>query len=341
MADYTRSEARDWARENLKGVAGCLLPTLSSSLREVNEKAIRHDVKLSADFGYWGTLLVPECGTTMDEMRQVTEIAVDEAQKNGIKTMMLASYPTLQDSKDMLKFSESAGVDMMMTSYPLAFRPTSERDVYDYTRELCEASDLGVMLFAIHHWDFERLHPSGFSPQLMEDLIRDCETVVAIKNEVGRPGVGGQAEVFARFKDQVVVSDPFEENAPAWVNTYGMEFMGTANYEYMGRELVQCFELLQKGDLDGAMKLYWQLAPARMASKNLTVATMAGTNIVHRMMWKYKAWLNGFNGGPIRPPQARLSQSQMSTLRGALEQSGITPAEGTDDDFFIGRNPMD
>lgn len=341
MAEYARSEAREWAMENMTGVCGCLLPTLSSSLRSVNEKAIRHDVKLSADFGYWGTLLVPECGTTLDEMREVIEISVDEAGKTGLRTMLLASFSTLDDSREMIGFAEASGVDMVMTSYPISFRPKSERDIYDYTRALCEASDLGVMLFAIHHWDFERFHPSGFSPQLIEDLIQDCETVVSIKNEVGRPGVGGQAEVFARFKDRVVVSDPFEENAPAWVDTYGMKFLGTANYEYMGRELVQYFNLLQDGDFDGAMKLYWQLAPARMASKNLTVQTMAGTNLVHRLMWKYKAWLNGFNGGPIRPPQARLTQSQMSTLRSGLSQSGITPAAGTDDDFFIGRNPMD
>lgn len=341
MAEYTRSEAREWAFDNLEGVCGCLLPTFSTSVTQINEKAIRHDVRLSADFEYWGTLLVPECGTTMDEMRLVMEIAVDEAQKTGIRTMLLASFATLDDSKTMIRFAESVGVDMVMTSYPAAFRPKTERDVYDYTRELCEASDLGVMLFAIHHWDFERLHPSGFSAQLIDDLIRDCETVVAIKNEVGRPGVGGQAEVFARFRDRVVVSDPFEENAPAWVDTYGMKFLGTANYEYLGRELVDYFNLLRSGDLDSAMKLYWQLAPARLASKNLTVQTMGGTNLVHRLMWKYKAWLNGFNGGPVRPPQARLSQSQMTTLRSALVQSGITPAPGTDDDFFVGRNPMD
>ncbi|MEP9380759.1 dihydrodipicolinate synthase family protein [Nocardioides sp. KR10-350] len=341
MADYSRGDARDWARENMKGICGCLLPTLSTSLRAVNEAAVRHDVRLSAGFGYWGTLLVPECGTTDDEMREVMDIAVDEAEKSGIRTMLLASFPTLEVTKEMIGYAESVGVDMVMTSYPATFRPRSERDVYDFTRELCGASDLGVMLFAIHHWDFERLHPSGFSSQLIEDLVNDCETVVAIKNEVGRPGVGGQAEVFARFNDRVVVSDPFEENAPAWTSTYGMEFMGTANYEYFGRELVDYFDLLQDGDLDGAMKLYWKLQPARLASKNLTVQTMAGTNLVHRLMWKYKGWLNGFNGGPTRGPQARLLQSQMNTLRGALVQSGIAPAPGEDDDFFIGRNPME
>lgn len=341
MAEYVKSEAREWAREDLKGLCGCLLPTLSSSLRELNEPALRHDVRLSSELGYWGTLLVPDCGTTLDEMRRVIDVAVDEARPRGLRTMLLASFGTLEDMIEMTRFSEAAGVDMVMNSYPASFRPSSEREVYEFTKAFCDATDLGVMLFAIHHWDFERLHPSGFSPDLIGELIRDCENIVAVKNEIGRPGTGGQAEVFRRFRDEVVVSDPFEENAPAWVDTYGMEFMGTANYEYLGREVVEYYDLLRQGEFDAAMRIYWQLAPARQASKNLTAQAMAGTNLVHRYMWKYKGWLNGFNGGPIRPPQARLTQSQMGTLRKALIDSGINPAEGTDEDFFVGRNPMD
>jgi len=339
VADYNRSEARDWARADMAGVCGCLLPTLNSSLTAVNEKAIRHDMRLEAELGYWGSLLVSECGTTPDEMRRVIEIAVDEADRSGLRTMLLASFQTLDQSCEMISFAESAGVDMVMVSYPLMFRPRSEDDVFEYTKAIAEASDLGVMLFCIHHWDFMRLHPSGFSPQLMERLVGECETVVAIKNEIGRPGVGGQTEVFERFNDRVVVSDPFEENSPVWVKNYGMKFLGTANYEYMGMELPRYFELLHAGDWDAAMEIYWRLHPARLAGSQTTAETMAGTNLVHRLVWKYKAWLNGFNGGPIRSPHSRLTDAQMRRLRGALTQTGITPRPDEDDDFFAGRNP--
>ena len=46
MAEYTRKEARDWAKAKMRGVCGCMLPTFNSSLTRVNERAIRHDIRL-------------------------------------------------------------------------------------------------------------------------------------------------------------------------------------------------------------------------------------------------------------------------------------------------------
>jgi 4-hydroxy-tetrahydrodipicolinate synthase len=68
---------------------------------------------------------------------------------------------------------------------------------------------------------------------------------------------------------------------------------------------------------------------------------MPGASLVHRMVWKYQYWLNGFNGGPIRQPLPRINDHQMRTLRQALIRSGINPAPGEDYEFFIGRNPME
>src|SRR5207248_11547455 len=53
MAEYQRDEARDWAKATMRGGCGCMLPTLNSSLTTVNERAIRHDVRLEKDFGFW------------------------------------------------------------------------------------------------------------------------------------------------------------------------------------------------------------------------------------------------------------------------------------------------
>ena len=54
-----------------------------------------------------------------------------------------------------------------------------------------------------------------------------------------------------------------------------------------------------------------------------------GAGLVNRMLWKYAAWLNGFNGGPLRQPTMKINQSQMSAIRQALIASGI---EVTKDD---------
>jgi 4-hydroxy-tetrahydrodipicolinate synthase len=164
--------------------------------------------------------------------------------------------------------------------------------------------------------------------------------VVAIKNEIGDPGVAGLAEVFRRFSDRVLVADPLEMNSPAWVTTYGMPWMGTSNYEYFGGEVPRYFALLQDPDrYDEAMELYWRLHPARGATGSLMKEANSGTSLVHRLLWKYQGWLNGFNGGPVRSPHMRLHDRQMQQLRSAAKASGLDITEDSDADFFRGRVP--
>jgi len=341
MPQYGRDDARAWAREEMRGLCGCLLPTLNSSLTVVNEAAIRHDVRLEAELGYWGTLLVSECGTTDAEMCQVIDIAVAESNLARLRTMLLASFPTLGSTIEMVRYAESVGVDLVLLSYPLTFHPTSEDEIFAYTQTVAAETNLGIMLFCVNQWDFGRLHPSGFSPALIARIVDEIPTVVAVKNEVGGPGVGGIAEVFWRFGDQVVVSDPFEQNAPAWVTTHGMQFMGSSNYEYLGDGPVRIFDLLHAEKLDEAMDLYWSLHPARQANAQLAGSYMPGAGLIHRLLWKYQNWLNGFNGGPVRQPHLRLTSAQRALARDGLIRSGITPADGNDEDFFVGRFPMD
>ena len=45
MADYTRAEARDWAREKFIGAVNCTIPSFTGDLQAINEAAIRHDVR--------------------------------------------------------------------------------------------------------------------------------------------------------------------------------------------------------------------------------------------------------------------------------------------------------
>jgi 4-hydroxy-tetrahydrodipicolinate synthase len=341
VPDYTPGEARDWARADMHGICGCLLPTLNTSLTAVNEEAVRHDVRLSKEHGSWGTLLVPETGTTAAEFRRVMDVATDEAGKVGLRTILLTAFPTLEECVDMVRYAESAGVDLVMPSYPVMFYPRSEDDVFAFTKAIADASGLGLMLFTIHHWNFARLHPSGFSPRLMGRLIDEVPGVVAIKNEIGLPGVGGVGEVFERFRDRVVVSDPFEQNAPAWVRAFDMQFIGTDNYEYAGPKVAEYFALLRSGRFDEGMEMYWQIHPSRQVKLAQTTEYMAGSNLINRLVWKYQGWLNGYNGGPVRQPTPRISDAQMRAIRDAHGRSQLVAAPGEDADFFAGRNPMD
>ena len=342
MPDYTRDEARDWAKANMHGICGCLLPTFNSSLTKINEAAIRHDVRLSREYGYWGTLLIPEPAVTTDQFRDMIDYAVDEAKQVGLRTMLSAAFSTLEESVEMTKYAESAGIDLVMPGYPAMFYPETEDEIFEYTAAIGNASSLGIVLFVIHHWNFYRQHPSGtLGPDLIGRLIDEIPTVVGIKNEIGMPGVGGMVEVFERFGDKVVVTEPFEQNAPNWVPKYDMQFMGTDCYEFAGPKVAEMFTLLRGGQFEDAMKIWWQIHPARQVRMAQAGEYMAGGNLINRVIWKYEAWLNGFNGGPVRQPTLRISDAQMRAIRVGHEKSKLTIAPGTDADFFVGRNPMD
>jgi dihydrodipicolinate synthase/N-acetylneuraminate lyase len=339
-ARYASGEARDWGREHLRGVAGCVAPTVTADFSRLNEAAIRHDVRREKELGFAGILLVGETGTTPEEMRQFVEIAVDEAGGELI-TILQASEPTLETNIDLVRHAEQAGVDVVLPSFPATFYPLSEDDVHAYYTALAGSTSLAMIVFAIHLWNFGRLHPSAFSPDLIGRLIDDCPNVAAVKNEIGAPGIAGIAQVFERFGDRVVVSDPFEMNAPAWVRAYGMQFLGTSNYEALGGAVPRIFDLLHTADgYEPAMELYWQVHPARQANMQIMSAMTGGTAVVARMMWKYQGWLHGFNGGPNRSAlSGRINDGQMRAFRAAVEASGLPVPDEGDEAFFVGRNP--
>ncbi len=59
----------------------------------------------------------------------------------------------------------------------------------------------------------------------------------------------------------VLLSDPMEFNAPMWVDLFGMQWMGTSNYEYYGSMCPELLELLHGGDTQRAMEEYWRIQP--------------------------------------------------------------------------------
>jgi hypothetical protein len=336
MAKFEPGEARAWALDNLRGVCGCVMPSFTDDLSGLNESAIRHDVNRERELGFTGMLIVAECGTSATELRQFIDIAVAEA---GEMTVILQlAEGTLNANIELAQYAAGAGVDLIMPSYPLGFYPQRGEEVVAYTKALSDATDLGLVVFAMNLWNFERLHPSGFATAWLDALITSAPNVVAIKNEVGEPGVGGVGEVFRLFAERVVVADPLEMNSPAWTSTFGMPWLGTSNYEYFGGEVPRYFSLLQKPDtFDEAMGIFWRIHPARQASGALMKEANAGTTLVHRMLWKYQGWLQGFNGGPVRAPHMRLGDRQMRLLRAAAERSGLDVTGDEDAAFFEGR----
>ncbi len=335
---FDKGEARAWARENLHGVANVLTPTFTSDLSTLNHAATRHDIRLEIEYGFCGTLMVSEVAITLEEYAAFVATGADEAQ-GRLHLIHHASFNSLADNIAAAQLTETRGATLALLGYPPTFYPKSADEIFAYTKAFCDATSLGVILFPVPLWGFERIHPSaGFSPELIAKLLDSCSNIVAIKAEGGMPTVGGFVDVYNRFADQVIVIEPIEGNGLPLATLLDLQFMGTSNYEYFGAKIPRIFGLIRAGKHNEAMDEYWKIFPGRQASTQ-AMAVLAGSNFLHRMLWKYQGWLQGFNGGPLRAPSMRLVDRQMQALRHGLLASGFTIEIEDDAEFFVGRNP--
>lgn len=338
MASYTRDEARDWGREHLRGVINVIVPSFTADLSGINEAAVRHDVNKQLEYGFDGALLVSEVSITGDEYREFCEIAHDEA---GSRQTFFhhSSWSDLEHAKRALAIAEDTGAEVVLLSYPPNFYPETAEEIYDYTKAICDATKLGVMLFPMFLWGFSpRIHPSDVPASLIRRLIDDCPNIVAIKAEGGFPGIMNVIECHRLFGDEVVISCPIESDFIPLAQVMPLSLTATSDHEYYGPMIPRIFKLLQEGQFEAATDAYWQIHPARKA-KGAVAPQLHGGAFLNRQAWKFQAWLQGYNGGPLRQPTLRIHDGQMNALRKGLADSGLAPTELPNRDFFVGRNP--
>jgi dihydrodipicolinate synthase/N-acetylneuraminate lyase len=331
---YTRSEIKDRARSEWSGLCNVTLPSFTEDFAGLNENAIRHDVALAAEHGYWGTLVASESGTTTDEYVRFLEVAADAAPP-GFRIVVHLSFSTVDEALRAAQAGEAVGAEAALVSYPPVFRPRSSADVVEHTRYIAEHTDLALILFGSSSWGFKPLHPAGFPIDALAEMAR-FETAAALKYEGGGAALfSAFDEVHRRCGEHVIVENPMEMHIPALVRNYGIRWFGTSGYESAGDRPPKVLAAVADGDHDAAMKLFWSYHPAREA-KGQFHATFPGAGLIHRTGWKYLGWLQGYNGGLLRMPQMRLNPGQMKSLRAGLAASGYElPPD--DDGFYRGR----
>jgi 4-hydroxy-tetrahydrodipicolinate synthase len=338
MPRYTRDEARDWAREKLVGAVNCTIPSFTADLRGINEQAIRHDTRLAVEHGFVGTLGVSEVSITLPEYLEFLRIIKDEAGDRLVVTHH-ASWSDLEQNLEAVRGAEEAGAELVLLSYPPNFYPESEQEIYDYTKAVCDATDLAVILFPMYLWGFSpRIHPADIPVRLIRRLLDDCPNIAVIKAEGGFPFTQGIVDCYRHFGDEVVISVPIEAELFALSSLVPIQLSATSDHEYYGPMIPRAMELLRTQQLDAASDLFWQLHPARKA-KGALAPTMHGGAFINRQMWKFQGWLQGYNGGPLRMPTQRIHDGQMNALRKGLVDAGLEPSTDPFREFFVGRIP--
>ena len=338
MPAYTKSEAREWAREKLVGAVNCTIPSFTSDLKKINEKAIRHDARLAVEHGFAGTLAVSEVAITPDEYISFVEILRDEA-KDGLHIVHHGSWSTLEDNIEVTRRAEAAGADLVLLSYPPNFYPESEQEIYDFTRTFCDSTNLAVILFPMYLWGFSpRIHQSDIPVRLIRRLLDDCPNIAVIKAEGGYPSIQGPIECYRNFGDEVVISVPIEGDLIPLSQLMPIRYSATSCHEYYGPLIPQVMGLLRDGKYEDTAEIFWRTHAARKALGSVA-QKLNGGYFIDRQAWKFQGWLQGYNGGPLRLPTQRIHDLEMNQLRKGLIDAGLNPSMDPFREFFIGRNP--
>ena len=321
---YRKNEAKEWARTAYRGLDTTILPCFTPDTLALDEAGIRHDMRMLVQQGFFAVTLVSggEAGTTLEEDRRFVEWCVDEARgKVGI-TLNLRYY-TLADNIAMARHAEAVGCHSVMISYPTNFRPRSEEDVYAWTRAICDATRLGVILFPSVKNDFPA--PYRVSAQTLARLA-DLENVIALK--IGVIEWTWIDECFRRFGDRVLISYPFDDAWPTLIHKYGMQWSGAAPWHNLqtaaNPRMVKMWELMCAGRMDEATAIYWQVDPLRKAILSIALPS-AMMGMYNFEQWKYCDALRGLTGGELRMPKLTLFEWQRLQLRQAMMASGLQP----------------
>lgn len=321
---YSKSEAKDWAREHYRGLDTTILPSFTPDTLELDEAGIRHDMRMLLPQGFFAVTLVSggEAGTTKEEDRRWVEWCVDEARgKVGI-TLNLRYY-TLEDNIEMARHAQAVGCHSVMVSYPTNFHPDGEEQIYEYTKAICEAIDIGVILFPSVKNDFPA--PYRVSAHTLARLA-DLENVIAMK--IGVLEWMWFDECFRLFGDRVLISYPFDDAWPTMIHKYGMQWSGAApwhNYQTAADpRAVRLFDLIREGRMDEASALYWKMDPLRKAVLSIALPS-ANMGMYNFDQWKYCDALLGLTGGELRLPKLSLFPWQKQQLEEAMLAVGLLP----------------
>lgn len=336
MIDFTKSEARAWAKDNFVGVTGVNHPSYTQDFSSINGNAIAHDMALVKSFGFPSTLLVTDLAVTPEENARITEIARStNGEDFGI--FFHAAFMTLEENIYAAELAEKAGADRALLAYPTTFWPTSEEEIFQYTKAFADATNMAIMLFPIPQWQFERIHPAGMSSSLIRRMLDEIPNIVAIKAEQGFPSIAGLVETYKTFGEEVIISAPIEGDAIPLLALMDLQYSGTSNTNWLSDWYPKTFAMAKNGEWDAVWERYWKIMPSRQANMAIGGASMPGTSVINRTAWKYQEWLAGFNGGALRPPAPRIPDRLMKQARQALVASGLPVTDSPDEEFIHGR----
>lgn len=315
---YTKHGAKDYARENMKGIWAAALNPFNDDM-SLDEAGLRSNIRhWIDDLSIQGLFVAGKQGEffsmTVQERKRSFEIVVDEcAGKAGV--IVSVSDQNMDTALELAHHAQDCGADYIVLHAPvLSFIHDRGEVLYQYYKRFCDELDIGIAMWS---------HPdSGYLMQ-PEECVRIAElpNIVAIKYSVPRElyvklhhMIGGKIQVSTSAEDEWL--DNIEELG------WRLYLCSSPPYQLQTANDLRMHEYTQlafAGKFDEARKVRDSLNPVRDAIKN---TKPAGKPTAHGKYWQE---LLGQVGGRVRAPMLELTDAEKGTIREGFAACGLKP----------------
>jgi 4-hydroxy-tetrahydrodipicolinate synthase len=317
---YRKHEAKDYAREKLKGVWTALPSnfTASDALDEAGTAAnLRYCIDdLKIDGHYCLGNVAEFWSMTNAERKRVHEINAEVA---GGRIPLIAGchHQNPYEAAELCNHARDVGIDFAIVLTPY-MGAKSDDAVYEFYRFISERTDIGIVLFNI---------PSVYYP-ITEPLAKRLVTIPNICGfKQANPSPLVTAGLRAAIGSEVVISVADEApwlynltvNNDDWLLNYSQHL-----YQVPGYLPVRDYtRAAQAGDLKTATDIAASLNALRVAQAKWVngYGRPTGRMPVHEQ----KVWMEllGMIGGPVRAPSTPMDERARAQLRADLDATGI------------------
>ena len=324
MLKYRKSEAKDHAREHMRGIWAANLTPFDEALR-LDESAYRDNLDhWIGTLNLGGLFIAGKQGEffsmSIAERKRIMAMSVEAADAAGNRggigrcgIITSCSDTNLDVVLELARYSQDIGADYIIVHSPvLHFGADTEETIYAYYEYLSEQLDIGIAM-----WN----HPDcGYvmSPQLCA-RIAELPNIVAIKYSVDR---ALYRELTRLAGDKILVSTASEEDWLDNIIELGWRLYLCSTPPFLlqtkvDRRINEYTRLAFEGRHAEARAVRDSLEPARQAFRS---ARPSGTPQAYTKYWLE---LLGQAGGLVRRPLLNLSEAEKAATREAFARSGL------------------
>jgi 4-hydroxy-tetrahydrodipicolinate synthase len=317
---YSRSEAKAYARNNLRGVWGAI-PYPFTPGDELDEQGLRRNIRYCIDNHlldgiYCGHFMSEFWSLTTGERKRAAEIVVDEC-RGSVPVMVHTGHTSVKESVELSHHAERTGADYLAIGNPY-FMAYSEEQIYAYFHAISERTSAGILITNTGYTGIV------LTPEMISRLA-DLENVVAVKNS---PRLPHTLETLRLAGDRIVVSSPDESIWFSLMTEHGCRVYMSSAAPYLLQKpgytpLKDYTALVMQGRNEEAATVNQSLEPAR----NIFNKWLRDPWPTRRLMpiAYLKTWseLLGMVGGPVRSPLLQTTPAEREELRQDLVNVGL------------------